>query len=103
MVTREQTPGDPMDLSVQRYASRSDRETGNCYRCHRPGHRIRDCPLPDTRHLEVQKRDEANRQRRINEIRYTQTPSPRQSSPRRTPSPRLYAPIAQRLPTPKLE
>jgi hypothetical protein len=75
-VTREQTTGDPMDLSVQRYASRPDKETGNCYRCHRPGHRIRDCPLPDTRPIEIQKRDEANRQRRISEIRYTRTPSP---------------------------
>ena len=89
-----------MDLSVQRYGPRTDKENGNCYRCHRPGHRVRECPLPDTRPLEVQKRDEANRQRRISEIRYSRTPSPRQGSPRRTPSPKLYAPTALRLPTP---
>jgi len=42
-----------MDLSIQRYASRPDKETGNCYQCYRPGHRIRDCPLPDTRPLDI--------------------------------------------------
>jgi len=99
---KEQPQGDPMDLSVQRYSSRPDKETGNCYRCHRPGHRIRDCPLPDTRPVEVQKRDEANRQRRINEIQYTWSPSPRQKSPRRTPSPKYYSPVAQRTATPNL-
>ncbi len=43
---------DPMDLSLQyrpRRDSQSDKATGNCFRCHKPGHRIRDCPLPDTR------------------------------------------------------
>jgi hypothetical protein len=43
---------EPMDLSVQyrpRRDSQSDKATGNCFRCHKPGHRIRECPLPDTR------------------------------------------------------
>ena len=39
---------EPMDLSQTR-RNRSDKETGNCFRCHRPGHRIRDCPHPDNR------------------------------------------------------
>ena len=28
---------------------RSDKETGNCFRCHQPGHLIRYCPRPDNR------------------------------------------------------
>ena len=43
---------EPMDLSSTHRPRRtgpSDRETGNCYRCHRAGHLARNCSLPDTR------------------------------------------------------
>jgi len=101
-VTREQPAGEPMDLSVQRHASpRPDKETRNYYRYHRPSHRIRDCPFPDTRPLEIQKRDEANRQKKLNEMQYGQrTLSPRVPSPRLPQSPKLYTPTALRTPTP---
>jgi len=38
---------EPMDLSRQNRPSR--KETGACYRCGSLGHRVRDCPHPDTR------------------------------------------------------
>jgi hypothetical protein len=41
--------GEPMDLGIQRRYRVSDRETGNCFRCHKPGHYVRQCPYPDTR------------------------------------------------------
>jgi hypothetical protein len=47
--TTRLAPSDPMDLSSQRRLPPSDKETGNCFRCHKPGHRIRDCPHLDTR------------------------------------------------------
>jgi len=93
-VTREQPTGDPMDLSTQRYNRPSDKEAGACYRCHRTGHLVRDCPNPDTRPLDVQNRDIIRRQR-MQEIRISRTPSPR-----RTQSPPFYAPTALRPATP---
>jgi len=94
-VTREQPSGDPMDLSTQRYTRPSDKEAGTCYRCHRLGHRVRDCNLPDTRPQEVQNRDLARRQHRLSQISQSRSPSPRY--PR---SPDMYAPTAQRPSTP---
>ena len=93
-VTREQPAGDPMDLSTQRYTRPSDKEVGACYRCHQTSHRVRDCPYPDTRPLNIQNRDLIRRQR-IQEIRVSRTPSPRQSR-----SPPFYAPTALRPATP---
>jgi hypothetical protein len=41
--------GEPMDLGIQRRYRVSDKESGNCFRCHKPGHHIRECPHPDNR------------------------------------------------------
>jgi hypothetical protein len=46
-VFQKTVESDPMDLSNTRY--RPDKETSNCFCCHQSGHRIRDCPQPDTR------------------------------------------------------
>jgi hypothetical protein len=70
------TSADPMDLSTQRrHSGHSDRETGNCFRCHRAGHRVKDCPYPDNRPASVQHRDYAARQARLAEF-HSSTPSP---------------------------
>jgi hypothetical protein len=53
-----------MDLSMVRRYSRSDRETGACFRCHKTGHRVRDCQLPDTCPRDVQERDVLTRELR---------------------------------------
>jgi hypothetical protein len=65
-----------MDLSNTR--RRPDKETGNCFRCYQPGHRIRDCPQPDTRPQNIQRRDSDTRKYRMSVIG-TRTPSPPQS------------------------
>lgn len=62
-------PGDLMDLSMVRRHSRSDRETGTCFRCHKTGHRVRDCQVPDTRPQDVQRRDVLARELRSLELR----------------------------------
>ena len=83
---------EPMDLSSAHRPRRtgpSDRETGNCYRCHRAGHLARNCSLPDTR-------PQSSNGRRISaiSINTSRSPSPQQprqiefrsSSPPRSPS-----------------
>ena len=82
--------GDPMDLSTQRHPTRTDKETGNCFRCHRPGHLVRDCPLPDNRPAEVQRHDQS---RRIQEMQLrSSSPTISTSSVARSApqSPRIY-------------
>jgi len=78
--------GDPMDLSMVRRHSRSDRETGACFRCHKTGHRVRDCQLPDTRPQDVQKRDVLARELRSLELRL-EHPYARANTISRSPSP----------------
>jgi hypothetical protein len=68
--------GDPIDLSNTR--RRPDKETGNCFRCHQPGHRIRECPQPDTRPPSVQRRDSDARKYRMS-VMSARSPSPSQS------------------------
>lgn len=91
-------PGEPMDLSASRRYT--DRESGNCFRCHKPGHRIRDCPEPDTRPPGVQRRDSDARKWRVQSL-VTRSPSPisRSLESTRTSS-RVYTPTPVRPPTP---
>lgn len=77
--------GDLMDLSMVRRHSRSDRETGACFRCYKTGHRVRDCQLPDTRLQDVQKRDVLARELRSLELRL-ERPYPRPNTMSRSPS-----------------
>lgn len=44
-----ETPGEPMDLGVQRRSSGSRRERHECYRCGSKDHFVAKCPHPDTR------------------------------------------------------
>lgn len=83
-----QFPGsrDPMDLSMVRRHYRSDRETGACFRCHKTGHRVRDCQLPDTRPQDVQKRVVLARELRSLELRL-ERPYLRPNTMSRSPSP----------------
>lgn len=79
-------PGDVMDLSIVRRHSRSDRETGACFRCHKTGHRVRDCQVPDNRPQDVQKRDALARELRSLELRL-EHPYIQPQSFSRSPSP----------------
>jgi hypothetical protein len=65
-----------MDLSNTR--RRPNKETGNCFRCHQSGHRIRDCPQPDTRPQTIQRRDSDARKYRLS-VMGTRSSSPLQS------------------------
>jgi hypothetical protein len=85
---------EPMDLSNTR--RRPDKETGNCFRCHQPGHRIRDCQQPDTRPQSVQRRDSETRRYRMS-LMNARSPSPLQS-PRSRFS--VLQPTPVRAPTP---
>lgn len=88
------TEGEPMDLSNTR--RRPDKETGNCFRCHQPGHRIRDCQQPDTRPQSVQRRDSETRRYRVNNMN-ARSPSPPQSPSNRFS---VLQPTPVRIPTP---
>lgn len=46
--TATRPAGEPMDLSTQRLHTPTDKETGNCFRCHKSGHQVKDCRYPDT-------------------------------------------------------
>lgn len=102
--TQPSSSGDPMDLSIARRHSRSDKETGACFRCHQAGHRVRDCQLPDTRPQDVQRRDVLARELRSLELRLERPhvqpnsmsrspspPSPRTSARDRSASPTSYS------------
>lgn len=75
-VVQKTVSEDPMDLSSTR--RRPDKETGNCFRCHQSGHRIRDCPQPDTRPQSIQRRDSDARRYRMS-VMGARSPSPPQS------------------------
>lgn len=102
---REYVPqGEPMDLSTQyrfRRDSQSDKATGNCFRCHKPGHRIRECPLPDTRSPRS-----PEPARRLAEVHTRLASPPRSPAPTRTfspPSPRsstIHHPVPFRTVSP---
>ena len=83
--------GDPMDLSTHR--RRSDKDLGTCYRCHKSGHLVRDCPEPDKRPLYVRQCDEQARKWKTQSAGIC-TPSPPQSPLQ------LLAPQPVRMPTP---
>jgi hypothetical protein len=85
---------EPMDLSNTR--RRPDKETGNCFRCHQSGHRIRDCPQPDTRPQSVQRRDSDARRYRMS-VMNARSPSPPQSPSNRFS---VLQPTPVRTPTP---
>ena len=92
-----------MDLSNTRRPT--DKEAGTCYRCHKAGHRVRDCPQPDNRPLEVQRRDSNARRYRMQAMGL-RSPSPPRSPTNRYAtlqdygSPRTQQPTPVRPPTP---
>ncbi len=86
VATQPPSSGDAMDLSIARRHSRTDRETGACFRCHKTGHRVRDCQVPDSRPQDVQRRDALARELRSLELRL-ERPYVRSRSPSRSPSP----------------
>ncbi|KAM0724085.1 hypothetical protein Q7P37_000265 [Cladosporium fusiforme] len=96
--TQRTLPGEPMDLSTHRRYT--NKESGSCFRCHKLGHRVRDCPEPDTRPLGIQRRDSDARKWRMQSLG-VRSPSPT-SQPlepaRLTAS--VYAPTPVRPPTP---
>lgn len=75
-----------MDLSIVRRYSRSDRETGACFRYHKTRYRVRNYQLPNTRPQEVQKRDVLARELRSLELRL-ERPYLRPNTMSRSPSP----------------
>lgn len=83
--TQPSSSGDAMDLSIARRHSRTDRETGACFRCHKTGHRVRDCQVSDSRPQDVQRRDALARELRSLELRL-ERPYMRSRSPSRSPS-----------------
>ncbi|GIZ39392.1 hypothetical protein CKM354_000277800 [Cercospora kikuchii] len=91
---KERSP-DPMDLDRFKRNQRTDKETGNCFRCHKPGHQVKHCTEPDTRPSWKQFSDEQRRaeKRRANETTRTASPlssrgrSPPQLPLARSPSP----------------
>ena len=89
--------GEPMDLSNHRRYT--DKEAGTCFRCHRAGHRVRDCPEPDTRPATVQRRDSDARKYRLH-ILGTRSPSPPRSPTNRYDVLQTYEPKASRHSTP---
>ncbi|KAI7137118.1 hypothetical protein KC316_g16709, partial [Hortaea werneckii] len=97
-IVKESATGEPMDLSVSRKYARPDKETGACFRCHKTGHRVRDCPLPDQRPQLVKERDETARRLRSLEIQLDRPHSPtppsdiRSSSPMRSENGRARSP-----------
>jgi hypothetical protein len=56
----------PMDLSTTR--SRTDKERGACYLCHRTGHLARDCSLPNPRYQQGQRRGSNDSQKYLSSI-----------------------------------
>ena len=70
---------EPMDLSSTRRTNLSDKETGNCFRCHQSGHRIRNCPLPDNRPQNSQRRNSGYQ---VNAISRSPSPESSRSSQR---------------------
>jgi hypothetical protein len=90
--------GEPMDLSTNRRYT--DKESGTCFRCHRWGHRVRDCPEPDKRPPGIQRRDSDARKWRMQSLG-VRSPSPTSHSPDagRLPS-QIHAPTPVRPPTP---
>jgi hypothetical protein len=86
-----------MDISNTR--RRTDKETGNCFRYHQPGHRIRDCPQPDTRPQSIQRRDSDTRRYRMS-VLGVQSPSPPQSLRNRFAVLQSHDPMSLRQPTP---
>ena len=70
---------EPMDLSSTRRTNLSDKETGNCFRCHQSGHRIRNCPLPDNRPQNSQRRNSGYQ---VNAISRSPSPESSRSRPR---------------------
>jgi hypothetical protein len=102
-VVQKTVQGEPMDLSNTRRPT--DKEAGTCYRCHKAGHRVRDCPQPDNRPLEVQRRDSNARRYRMQAIGL-RSPSPPRSPINRYAtlqdygSPRTQQPTPIRPPTP---
>lgn len=67
---------EPMDLSSNRRFT--DKESGTCFRCHKSGHRVRDCPEPDNRPIAIQRRDSETRKQRYQGMNI-RTPSPPRS------------------------
>jgi hypothetical protein len=88
---------EPMDLSNTR--RRTDKETGNCFRCHQSGHRIRDCPQPDTRPQSYQRRDSDARRYRMS-VLGVQSPSPPQSPRNHFAALQSHDSMSLRQPTP---